>query len=194
MPNWCITDYTLVGSEKDVQKAYDALHKVEETPRPDDHDPWSFLSNPCWLGYIVEDIFKQTYDSVDCRGTFYGLSTSTWGDKSSVVFSTETAWSPCMEMMEKLAEMFHLSLNFYSQEHGSIYYVRQSPDGVYNDTLYYNSEEEGEEFYETLADFLREQGSKYGLTETSTLQEALAAVNATKDDMLEEITDLSKES
>lgn len=189
MPNWCITDYTLIGSAEDVSAAFNALDKVANTPRPKDKDPWSFLPNPCWLGYIVQDILKKSPYDLDCRGTFYGHSMSTWKDKPSIVFSTETAWSPCQELMKELADKFHLSLNFYSQEPGSIYYVKKNPDGVYPETLYYYTDN-GEEFYETLADFLKDRGEHYGLPPESTLEEAKAAVNANEDDMLEEIEEL----
>lgn len=127
-----------------------------------------------------------------CDGGGHG--TSTWKEQSSLVFSTETAWAPCPKMMEELAAKFRLSLNFYSQEPGSIYYVRQSPDGVYTDTLHYESEEYGEDFYESLADFLKAHGAQYGLSADATLEETLAAVNATEDDRLDEIEDLAQAS
>lgn len=196
MPNWCVTDYTLVGSEEDVNAACEALDKLVKTPRPSVKEAGydTYLTVPQWLGYIVEDILGKPYRLLDCRGTFYGHGTSTWKDKSSLVFSTETAWAPCPKMMEELAAKFRLSLNFYSQEPGSIYYVRQSPDGVYTDTLHYESEEYGEDFYESLADFLKAHGAQYGLSADATLEETLAAVNATEDDRLDEIEDLSQAS
>ena len=51
MPNWCFTDYMLIGSAEDTKAAYDALHKVEETKRHGPFATWSFESNPNWLGY-----------------------------------------------------------------------------------------------------------------------------------------------
>lgn len=191
MPNWCITDCTLIGSAENTQAAYDALQKLEDTQRPKSEEPGSFLPDSHWLGYIVEEVLNKSYYCMDCRGTFYGHSLSTWQGKPSIVFSTETAWAPCEELLKEFAMKFGLSLNFYSQEPGSVYYVRFGTDGVYPETLYYNSEEDGEEFYVTLEDFLRDQGAKYGLTADATLDDALKAVNASEDDMLEKIIDLS---
>ena len=36
MPNWCYTDYVLVGSEENVEAAYKALSKLQDTPRKTD--------------------------------------------------------------------------------------------------------------------------------------------------------------
>ena len=41
MPNWCFTDYMLIGSAEDTKAAYDALHKVEETKRPGPFATWA---------------------------------------------------------------------------------------------------------------------------------------------------------
>lgn len=186
MPNWCFTVYSLVGSDEDAKAAYDALRKLELTERTGNFETGSFLSNPRWLGYVVEDILGKSWEDVQCRGTFESLELTKWGDKSIVEFNTETAWGPCDDLVELLADKYNLSLNYFAQEPGNVLYCRASPDKIYHLTLHYSSDED-EENFESLADFLCEYGDKYGLTSDATLEEAIAAVNAT--DVLVEITD-----
>ena len=124
MPNWCFTDYMLIGSAEDTKAAYDALHKVEETKRPGPFATWSFESNPNWLGYVAEDVIGLTWSAVACRGTFDNLRLTTWQDKSAVALSTETAWGPCEELMNALALKFNLSLNFHATEPGNMYFAK----------------------------------------------------------------------
>lgn len=75
--------------------------------------------------------------------------------------------------MEELDEKFRLSLNFYSQEPDSIYCVRQNSDGVYTDTQHYESEEYGEGFYESPADFFKAHGAQYSLSADVTPEKTL---------------------
>ena len=188
MPNWCFTDYTLVGSAEDAKAAYDALHKVEDTKRPGPFATWSFESNPNWLGYVAEDVIGLPWSAVACRGTFDNLQLTTWKDKSAVVLCTETAWGPCEELMDALALKFNLSLNFHATEPGNMHFAKGGADEVYTETLHY-SDDDGEEYFDTLEDFLAQYGDKYGLKADATLDEAMVTVNESDDGLLALITE-----
>lgn len=189
MPNWCFTAYTLVGSADDAKAAYDALHTVEETKRPGPFEAWSFESHSNWLGYVAEDVLGTPWNAVGCRGSFENLQLTTWKDKSAVVLSTETAWGPCEELMNELARKFRLSLNFHATEPGNQYFAKGGPDEVYTQTLYYYSDDEGEEYFDTLEDFLSAKGERYNLSADARMDEALAAVNDSEDACLHPISD-----
>lgn len=190
MPNWCFTDYMLIGSAEDTKAAYDALHNVENNKRPGPFETWSFESNPNWLGYVVEDVIGLPWNAIGCRGTFDNLQLTTWKDKSAVALSTETAWSPCEELMDELARKFRLSLNYHATEPGNMYFAKGGADEVYTETLYY-SDDEGEEYFDTLEDFFSQYGDKYGLKADATLNDAIAAVNASDDGLLAPISEES---
>ena len=102
--------------------------------------------------------------------------------------STETAWGPCEELMNALALKFNLSLNFHATEPGNMYFAKGGADEVYTETLHY-SDDDGEEYFDTLEDFLAQYGDKYGLNANATLDDAIAAVNATDDGLLAPITE-----
>lgn len=188
MPNWCFTDYTLVGSAEDAKAAYDALHNLEQTDRPGPFAPWSFQSKRNWLGYVVEDILKRHWSEIPCRGTFANLELSQWDGRSAVILSTETAWSPCEDLMAQFAAKFRLSLNFYSEEPGNNYYCKENPDGIFTQVLCY-SNDEGIEYYDSLAAFIKTRGEQYKLKPDASLSEALDVVNASEGGWLAEITD-----
>ena len=61
-------------------------------------------------------------------------------------------------------------------------------DEVYTETLHY-SDDDGEEYFDTLEEFLAQYGDKYDLKADTTLDEALAAVNASEDGLLAPITE-----
>ena len=90
--------------------------------------------------------------------------------------------------MSQFAAKFRLSLNYYAEELGSNYFCKVNPDGAYQQTLYH-SDDDGLEYYNTLGDFLRAKGDKYGLKSDATLPNVLSVVNARGDDWLEEIDD-----
>lgn len=191
MPNWCFTSYSLVGSNEDTKAAYDALHKVEQTTRTGNFEPGTFFPNSRWLGYVVIDVLGKEWNEIQCRGTFEELDLCKRGDQSAVEFCTETAWAPCDELMEALAAKFNLSLNYFAQESGNVLYCKANPDDVFPETLHYYSDDD-EDNFESLSGFLREHGDKYGLKSDATLEEAIAAVNATEDGFLVEISDLTQ--
>lgn len=188
MPHWCYTDYTLIGANDDVEAAYAALRQLEQTTRIKNDDKDSFLFCPQWLGYVAENVLLLDRGVVGCRGTFLNVECTQWNGMAALVFNTETAWSPCEELMSQFAAKFRLSLDYYAEELGSIYFCKVNPDGVYQQTLYH-SDDDGLEYYNTLGDFLRAKGDKYGLKSDATLPNVLAVVNALGTDWLEEIDD-----
>ena len=90
--------------------------------------------------------------------------------------------------MDALAQKYKLSLNFHATEPGNMYFAKGGADEVYTETLHY-SEDDGEEYFDTLEEFLAQYGDKYDLKADTTLDEALAAVNASEDGLLAPITE-----
>ena len=60
---------------------------------------------------------------------------------------------------------------------------------MYTRTLYYYSDDEGEEYFDTPEDFLREKGERFKLSADARMDEAMAAVNDSEDACLHPISD-----
>ena len=60
---------------------------------------------------------------------------------------------------------------------------------MYPQTLSYYSDDEGEEYFDTLEDFLREKGERFNLSADARMDEAMSAVNDSDDACLHPISD-----
>ena len=92
------------------------------------------------------------------------------------------------KMMDALTQKYRLSLNFHATEPGNMYFAKGGADEVYTETLHY-SDDDGEEYFDTLEEFLAQYCDKYGLKADATLDEAMAAVNASEDGLLAQISE-----
>lgn len=45
MPNWCTTDYTLIGEKESVIKLFNDLKQVVDVDRTKESKPFTFLGN-----------------------------------------------------------------------------------------------------------------------------------------------------
>ena len=188
MPNWCFSDYALVGSEEDVNNAYEAISTLEEIPRSYPDEPWSFRNNSNWLGYVVEDVLKRPYEEISCRGTFNDVDKYKHEEGKWVLsFTTETAWGPCYDCIEELADKFNLRVNYTAEELGMCIFVKRDKDDMFPKNFYY-SDETNVDYFDTLEDFIKEYGDSYGLTKDSTFEEVQKAVNDTEHGMFFQYT------
>ena len=170
MPNWCYTDYALVGSEENVEAAYNALSKLQDTPRETDK-PYSFEGNSNWLGYVVTDILKKSWEDISCRGQFNDLEYM----DDYVSFSTETAWGPCNELIEQFAEMFNLSVNYRSEEFGMCFFEKRNPDNMFSTMFCYN-DDYTTDYFDSLEGFIAEYGEHFGIPKGAAIEEVQALI------------------
>jgi hypothetical protein len=177
MPNWCYTEYALVGSEENVKNAFESLEKLENTPRKSEKE-YSFESHSDWLGYVVTDILGESWEDVACRGTFNELEYSHDINESgdyALTFNTETAWGPCEELMEKLAEKFNLSLNYRSEEFGMCFFEKRNPDNIFPTQFCY-CDETNTECFDSLEDFIMTYGEHYDIPMGTPIEEVQAII------------------
>lgn len=182
----CFTSYTLVGSQEDVDRAFWALSALETTSRPHADD---LSAEPHWLGYIASDILGLSTSEIDCRGTFCGLGNEYRDDKHSVIFATETPYRPAKKLIDKLAEKFNLTPNWFSEELSFGVFCKYSPDSIYTNTLRY-TDEDSEKFFDTLSDFIKEYGEMYKVHEGQSLDEVQDIIADTEKGELIIIDDL----
>lgn len=120
MANTCTTDYIFEGEGTQIQalhKELDALLKAE----PEKKGEGYYAESSNWLGHIVKKILGEDPARTNCRGEFYlqEIDNCPYDDeKLTLSLSTSTAWSPCNEIFEKLAEKYDCSLYWIAEEFG----------------------------------------------------------------------------
>lgn len=120
MANTCTTDYIFEGEGTQIQalhKELDALQKAE----PEKKGEGDYAESSNWLGHIVKKILGEDPARTSCRGEFYlqEIDNCPYDDeKLTLSLSTSTAWSPCNEIFEKLAEKYDCSLYWIAEEFG----------------------------------------------------------------------------
>ena len=165
MPNWCYTDYALVGSEENVEAAYNALSKLQDTPRKTDK-AYSYEGRSNWLGYVVTDILNKSWEDMACRGDFNDLEYM----DDYLSFHTETAWGPCNELIEEFAKKFNLSVNYQSEEFGMCFFEKRNPDNKFPAMFCY-SDEYNTLYFNSLEDFILCYGEQYDIPKGAAIEE-----------------------
>ena len=129
MPNWCSTAYAIEGNAKELKKLYDLMNGLQERKEPS--VPNGF--GTAWLGCLV-DALGENWENVHCRGDWYNLQF----DGNVLTFNTETAWSPCNEVFDRVCEKYPTLHYFYqSEEPGMGLYCTNDEDGKHFPDRFY---------------------------------------------------------
>ena len=129
MPNWCLTNYTIVGDEKDVDKLYNLMRNLEDMKTP--LTPNDFGSD--WLGCLVVALGEK-WQEHHCRGYWLNLERN----NGTITFDTETAWCPQNEVFKLLTEKFpSLKYYYYAEEPGCCIYETNDAEGEYYPDRFY---------------------------------------------------------
>jgi hypothetical protein len=153
MPNWCSTDYQIVGNKNEVENLYNKFKQVVATDRSYEKDGTTFLPNSSWLGYVVKDILgiNPELEIIPCRGTIEwleeDLTINNYGT-ASFQLTTETAWSDCRKLFYTLMEKFDIEVFFITEELGCGIFETNDESGRYFTCQYiYDDFDEGMEYY-----------------------------------------------
>lgn len=136
MPNWCYTNITMSGQPDNVKWLRD---KVEEWTSENLYEN-GFGKN--WLGNIVIGAELASYDEIcngdpnkieqppNCRGSLVYMDIDS--DNTSLTISTETAWTPKMNMWRMINDQYNLGLEiiYYAEEPGIGIFVSNDPTEV----------------------------------------------------------------
>lgn len=129
MPNWCLTNYTIVGEEKELDELYSLMRNLEEMETP--LYPNSFGSD--WLGCLIVALGEK-WEDYCCRGYWRNLERG----NRNITFETKTAWKPANDAFNLLKDKFpSLKYYFYAEGHdGSIYETNDAEGIFYPNRLY----------------------------------------------------------
>ena len=119
MPNWCYTSVSINTKSHNLFNTW--LDKGQEES--------DFKRN--WLGSIIKYSGIGNPDSGDCprcRGTIENIDT----DDNSVIFNTETAWSPMLKGLKMVADKYApgSEIIYSAEECGMEIYFTNDPSEV----------------------------------------------------------------
>jgi hypothetical protein len=97
MRSWSKSVYVIDGAAKEVKELYELMKDLGSRKEP-------FIKNGFgtkWLGCMVDALGKD-WNEVSCRGEWANLEIN--GD--TLRFTTETAWTPCNEVLDFACQFF----------------------------------------------------------------------------------------
>lgn len=144
MPNWCSTDYYVVGSKKEVLDLNKKMERLENRKK-------SLVKNSfgnTWLGNLVKSLGGD-WEKVYCRGEWMCREYNK--EKNTLTFTTETAWRE-MNEWRKFIESYYttIKLLYVTEEPGMGIYQTNDKDGVFFKDRYILDYGEDIEYFETI--------------------------------------------
>lgn len=157
MANTCTTNYVFEGDGKQINALYVILKDIAET-NPG-HKGDSYESDANWLGHVAKKIVNADYAPLLCRGNFFiqGVENCPYDDDKLVLRVDVTSeWSPCTDLLEKVAEKYECSMYWIAEEFGCNLFQSNDFDGRYfaDDTICVDAIDHGNEYFSTREDAL----------------------------------------
>lgn len=177
MPNWCDTDYRVIGPGNEIRKMKKHLEKaISKELHPSDF-------HASWLGNVALEAGID-WNKIPCRGTldyidvFHPYSKK----KAELQLSTTTAWCPTDELIYKVAKKYAPNAKMYyiAVEPGcEIYETNDAKKEVYKEDYYVDGyfDNHGGELEKELGDFFRDGISSY------TKEDLLSIFDQIKEDL-----------
>lgn len=158
MANTCTTDYVFEGEGAQILAIHSELEKIaKDKPKCADYHDWHIQPN--WLGYIAEKALGMDSENISCRGEFNlgDIDNCPYDDNSlTLEVSSSTAWSPCNELFEKLAEKYDCNLYWMAEELGcELFQSNDSDEKYFHDTIIINTPEHGSQYFSNQEDALK---------------------------------------
>ena len=107
MPNWNKTKYVFTGSKEEIGKFNEIINKSLSDKNLKSGD----FGND-WLGFIVKELNEDPY-KIDCRGW---IENPKLINKTTLKFTTWTAWTSCYELFELVCKKFPTLQYFFKCE------------------------------------------------------------------------------
>ena len=159
MPNWCDTQYKIIGKKEEVQDLYNKIEQLGKTEEP--LVPSDFGNY--WLGCLIT-ILGGNWKEIHCRGSI----TCSSMDDDVLSIDTETAWGEMEEVRHFIEKVYPaLKIYYYEEECGCEIYQTNDRHGQFFSSRYIFDDQDGEgmEYFdkpETLLAFAsRAMGMKF---------------------------------
>ena len=170
MPNWCDTQYKIIGKKEEVQDLYSKIQQLQNMEEPLEPNGFGNL----WLGCLVT-ILGGDWNKIYCRGHIIDYSL----DDSVLSIDTETAWSEMQEVRQFIQQIYpSLEILYYEEEPGWGIYQTNDHDKRFFSFRYILDDLEGDgpEYYDD-TDSLLEAASEIFGKELKTMADLEEIVN-----------------
>ena len=157
MANTCTTDYVFEGEGAQIRALHKVLDTLQKAEPERKEECYSYGESSNWLGHIVKKMLGENPAKVSCRGEFNLQEIDNCpydDDKLTLSLSTSTAWSPCTEIFEKLAEKYDCSLYWIAEELGLGLFQSNDSEEKYfgDDNIVIEVDEHGLEYFSSEED------------------------------------------
>lgn len=144
MPNWCSTDYYVLGSRKEIMDLSRRMERLENRKK-------SLINNGfgnTWLGNLVNNLGGD-WENVYCRGEWMGRE---WNkEKNTLTFTTETAWQEMKEWRRFIESCYKtIKILYVTEEPGMGIYKTNDLDEIFFKAKFVLDYGEDVEYFETL--------------------------------------------
>ena len=144
MPNWCSTEYYVVGSKRELSDLNKKMEKLENRKE-------SLVKNDfgnTWLGNLVESLGGD-WEKVYCRGQWMCRVYNK--ENNTLTFTTETAWKE-MDEWRKFIESCYKTIKmlYVTEEPGCGIYQTNDLESVFFKDKYVLDYTEDVEYFETI--------------------------------------------
>lgn len=150
MANTCTTEYVLEGEGAQIRALHSELERIAKD-KPDCTNYQDWHVQPNWLGYIAEKALGLESEKIDCRGEFAlgEIANCPYDDELlTLEVSAFSAWSPCYELFEKLAEKYGCNLYWIAEELGcGLFESNDFDEKYFHDTIIVDTPEYGCQYF-----------------------------------------------
>ena len=157
MPNWCYTQYKIIGKKDEVQDLYSKIQQLQNLEEPLEPNGFGNL----WLGCLVT-ILGGNWKDIYCRGKIIDFSLD---DDSIMSIDTETAWSEMQEVRQLIQQIYpSLEILYYEEEPGWGIYQTNDHDKRFFSFRYILDDLEGDgpEYYDDTDSLLKTATEIFG--------------------------------
>ena len=144
MPNWCSTEYYVVGSKRELSDLNKKMERLENRKE-------SLVKNSfgnTWLGNLVESLGGD-WEKVYCRGQWMCRVYNK--ENNSLTFTTETAWCEMDEWREFIESCYKtIKMLYVTEEPGCGIYQTNDLESVFFKDKYVLDYTENVEYFETI--------------------------------------------
>lgn len=144
MPNWCSTDYYVLGSRKEIMDLSKRMERLENRKK-------SLINNGfgnTWLGNLVNNLGGD-WENVYCRGEWMCRE---WNkEKNTLTFTTETAWQEMKEWRKFIESCYKtIKILYVTEEPGMGIYKTNDLNEIFFKAKFVLDYGEDIEYFETL--------------------------------------------
>lgn len=144
MPNWCSTDYYVLGSRKEIMDLSKRMERLEYRKK-------SLINNGfgnTWLGNLVNNLGGD-WENVYCRGEWMCRE---WNkEKNTLTFTTETAWQEMKEWRRFIESCYKtIKILYVTEEPGMGIYKTNDLNEIFFKAKFVLDYGEDVEYFETL--------------------------------------------